>query len=306
MGIPYHAAYLVGELIAKESDVESKQILTLGVQDCQFTLEGITSYFARLGLPYRDQVAVQPTTNVRALRGDPGWSNFIHQRTFFALLGFRPDNVRSLDQGAYEQPDIIHDLNEPVGPDCAERYDYVFDGGTIEHIFDIAAAFRNISTMLRPGGLAIHLSPLDMMNHGFYNLTPELLRAFYLSNGFSEVTVRIATVPMEDTGRRDHYVLVNPPDRFWYSLNPFYRSEVFAAFRKERETTSFIVPTQGKYVELWSRPGGPSPAPSPAPSRLGRLSFLITRWLYLSPTLFTVFKLYLFRRKSKRIVRSPH
>lgn len=60
----------------------------------------------------------------------------------------------------------------------------VLEAGTLEHVFDIAAAMRTLHAMLRPGGALVVLAPLSWYEHGFYNLNPKLLRAFAQANGY--------------------------------------------------------------------------------------------------------------------------
>jgi 2-polyprenyl-3-methyl-5-hydroxy-6-metoxy-1,4-benzoquinol methylase len=63
------------------------------------------------------------------------------------------------------------DLNYPE--DWPEKYDVVIDGGTAEHCFNVGQVFANILSAVRPdGGIVVHVNPLNMMNHGFWNISP--------------------------------------------------------------------------------------------------------------------------------------
>lgn len=98
--------------------------------------------------------------------------------TFFSRLGFA--SVDSLDYSDFEGASIVHDLSQPVGDDLAERFDVIYDGGTCEHVFDLPTAFRNIDRMLRPGGVLIGHSPCNnWINHGFYQISPEMVFGFW-------------------------------------------------------------------------------------------------------------------------------
>ena len=98
--------------------------------------------------------------------------------TFFARLGF--GQVDSMDISGFEGASILHDLSQPVGPELMARFDAVYDGGTCEHVFDLPTAFRNIDRMLRPGGVLIGHSPCNnWINHGFYQLGPEMVFGFW-------------------------------------------------------------------------------------------------------------------------------
>src|SRR4051794_39715241 len=62
------------------------------------------------------------------------------------LLGAR--EIVALDASDYEAADLVHDLNEPVPRDLHGRFSLVFDGGTIEHVFDVATVLRNYMAMV--------------------------------------------------------------------------------------------------------------------------------------------------------------
>uniref|UniRef100_A0A6C0K7R4 Methyltransferase n=1 Tax=viral metagenome TaxID=1070528 RepID=A0A6C0K7R4_9ZZZZ len=57
-----------------------------------------------------------------------GWSE-----PLFRDLGY--EIVESLDNSAYEGATRIHNMNREI-PAPVARYDYIYDGGTIEHIFN--------------------------------------------------------------------------------------------------------------------------------------------------------------------------
>lgn len=91
-----------------------------------------------------------------------------------------------MDISAYENADIIFDLNNNELPDeLKNRFDYILDGGTTEHVFDYAQALRNVVKMLKVGGKVFHYIPATgWTNHGYYSLSPSLLADFYQTNGF--------------------------------------------------------------------------------------------------------------------------
>ena len=66
-----------------------------------------------------------------------------------------------------------------------EKFDYVLDAGTLEHIFDLPCALRNMSNMVKAGGSVIHIVPLfGWLNHGFHNFSPILFEEFYQANNW--------------------------------------------------------------------------------------------------------------------------
>ena len=52
-------------------------------------------------------------------------------------------SVEALDASPYEGAARLHDLNEPVPAAWHEQFDLVFDGGTLEHVFNLPTALKN-------------------------------------------------------------------------------------------------------------------------------------------------------------------
>ena len=98
--------------------------------------------------------------------------------TFFRKIGF--DKIDSMDVSDFEDASIVQDLAAELPHELTGRFDVVYDGGTCEHVFDLPTAYRNIHKMLKPGGVLIGHSPCNnWINHGFYQITPEMVYGFW-------------------------------------------------------------------------------------------------------------------------------
>ena len=104
---------------------------------------------------------------------------------YFESLG--ATEITSFDANYYESAEHIHDFNLPIPDEFKSRYSVVFDGGTLEHIFDIAQAIQNCMEMVETNGHIICISPTNNYSgHGFYQLNSELFyRVFGSDNGFA-------------------------------------------------------------------------------------------------------------------------
>lgn len=123
---------------------------------------------------------------VEGLVDDSGYTE-----RMFRALGF--GEVETMDFSAYEGAQILHDLNKPLPKTLKGRFDFVFDGGTTEHVFDVAQCFRNMFDMLAVGGTLISVTPFNgWPGHGFFQFQPDLVWSFWRHMAGCEVVKCIA------------------------------------------------------------------------------------------------------------------
>lgn len=257
MGIRLNTVHLLAETLRVLGKCSDKKLLTLGVQDCYFSYDEVARFLARHGMPHEpiSPAEVLPTTGFKWVPPPEReeFRNCIHQKTLFRLLGFLPENIYSMDVSEFEGADIIHDLNVPVDPSLCSRFDIIFDGGTIEHVFSIKDALFNMCRMCKIGGIVLNFSPVDYINHGFINLNGEILRDCFLANGFEEITLKYIAMPTHPR-RINQYYLEFSPDKFRSSLQPYYATGVYSVYRKVEEKP-LTVPQQGFYRNLYKLDG---------------------------------------------------
>jgi hypothetical protein len=167
---------------------------------------------------------------------------------FFERLGAQ--KVESLDVSSYEGATIVHDLNEPVPPKHSGRYTLVYDGGTMEHVFNVPTLLQNVHTLLSDTGTILHDSPMNgWVDHGFYQFSPTFYIDYYSKNKYDVLASNMVmmdvnffnsmgkTIPYKP-GSLDRVSIV-PQDRTFYN-------NLFVA-RKTENSTSGVAPTQGFY-----------------------------------------------------------
>lgn len=125
----------------------------------------------------------------------------------FREMGVEPTVI---DVAKLRGDERIVDLNLPLPPDLAQRFDLVVDTGTCEHCFNVGQAFANSCEALAVGGILVHAAPLTRINHGFWSFNPTVYPDFLEDNGFRlQVLVGVAgslaegfrTFPIEPFGR---------------------------------------------------------------------------------------------------------
>ena len=110
-------------------------------------------------------------------------------------IGF--GKVQTMDFSAYEGAQILHDMNQPLPEALHNRFDFVLDGGTLEHVFNVAQSFTNVFNMLKVGGTFVSAVPFNgWPGHGFYQFQPDLVWSFWKYMAHCEV-VRCIALPLD-------------------------------------------------------------------------------------------------------------
>lgn len=163
MGIHINLAVLMRDWVNRHQ--LAGPVVTLGVQRVTFYHEEFAAVFgkevARAG-------AMRPMTS-----GE-----------LFRALGL--GDAIALDINDREGADLLFDLNrEELPTDLRGRFKVVFNGGTLEHIFHVPNALANIAALLQPGGVVIHVLPMNnWVDHGFYQFSPTLMFDYYAAARF--------------------------------------------------------------------------------------------------------------------------
>lgn len=106
--------------------------------------------------------------------------------TLMRKLGF--GEMEAMDFSDYEGAAILHDLNKPIPDDLEGQFEFIFDGGTIEHVFNVPVALENVFRMLKPGGRFMSANGMNGFNgHGLYQFSPDLVWTFWRRTAACEV-----------------------------------------------------------------------------------------------------------------------
>jgi len=176
----------------------------------------------------------------------------------FEALG--ATQVDAMDNSPFEGAKLVHDLNQPVPADWKEQFDVVYDGGTLEHVFNFPVALRNAMELVRPGGrLFIHTCANNLCGHGFYQFSPELFyRTLSPENGFEVERMIIFRV-----GPYGRWHEVSDPDKIRerVELITFMPMQILVQARRVKVVPIFEkTPQQSDYSALWQAASA-SPVP---------------------------------------------
>ncbi|HXJ60551.1 MAG TPA: class I SAM-dependent methyltransferase [Verrucomicrobiae bacterium] len=154
---------------ARKRGTEFGEVVTFGRQDLNVFPAKMVEVLQAHGFP------------ADAFKGE---DKHLYAESCFKSLG--ATQVHSMDVSAFEGATFIQDLNEPIGLELRERFDLVYDGGTLEHVFHFPTALKNCMEMVKVGGrFFTHTVTNNWCGHGFYQFSPELFyRALSRENGF--------------------------------------------------------------------------------------------------------------------------
>ena len=236
MAFETNAAALL--LKMRRDGVDLGRVLTLGHQHVHLAPATYRRVLAGLGLPLASDV--------------PGFADDL-------LRAMGAAHVESLDVSAYEGATRLHDLNEPVPAAWHGQFDLVFDGGTLEHVFNVTTALKNCMQMVKPNGRFVSVTvPNNWCGHGFYQFSPELFfRALSPENGFSVVEMYFADVEGRHCYRVVDPAVVQARVQLWTS------DPVLLLVHARRDAVRDVfatVPQQSDCVSDWA---GDKPAPRP-------------------------------------------
>lgn len=177
-----------------------------------------------------------------------------YSEKFFEVIGF--GRATSLDFSAYEGAEHVYDLNQPVPAEMHEKFDLIFDGGTLEHVFNTPIALQNCFHMLKPGGVFASANGMNgWWGHGLYQFGPDLVWSFWKRGAGCEVLNCMALPIFPKFPPLD---LPDPADkgkrlrRLGEKL-PSSRVYLYYEIQKTEASKLSGIALQSDYEALWSR-----------------------------------------------------
>jgi SAM-dependent methyltransferase len=236
MGIDAHSIRFLRE--ARQDGVNFGSTITLGCQSISEAQETLSAF-----------------------TGVAGASERATSRRLFEAVGCT--DFHQMDHSDYEGADVAHDLNVPLRSELESKFDIVFDGGTLEHVFNVAEGLRSCMRMLKVGGHFIGHSPANnWFGHGFYQFSPEFFwRAFSPENGFEILRL----VAYEPSGGGQWFEVRDPREvgERIELMGPF-RVLLLVLAKKVREVPPFQKsPAQSDYAAAWDEKPATQPARNP-------------------------------------------
>lgn len=254
MGLDINAVQFL--IAAREKGVSFDKTITLGRLSLNVFPATMAAMLERHGLP---------SEKFKVPNADCAYAEPVLQ-----ALGAR--QLESLDNSDFEGAKMVHDLNEPIPPDWRERFDVVFDGGTLEHVFNFPIALRNSMELLKVGGrLFMHTCANNLCGHGFYQFSPELFyRAFSPENGFE-----VERMVIHRVGPYGNWHEVADPNAIRERVELITFTPMYLLVQAKRTAIKDIfakAPQQSDYTALWqTHDAGPAAVKKPRFEQIARL-----------------------------------
>jgi hypothetical protein len=140
------------------------------------------------------------------------------------------------------------DLNYPVK--LGQQFEVVIDGGTAEHVFNVAQFFATCHEAAAPGGLILHHNPFrGWLEHGFYNFNPTFYWDVAAANRYELlmlVYTEVQPLRIEQLFSRERIIEMARAGELGAS------AMLYAVYRKPAHEAPFAMPRQAYYANALS------------------------------------------------------
>lgn len=216
--------------LAKAGVLADKACLTLGRQNNFLRHSDLKAIAKAVGIELDDGSAKE----------------FLNARFIEPILyKFGAKSADSIDACTYEGASIAGDLNVPIPDDLRGKFEFVYDGGTLEHIYNYPQALRNVSYLLSSGGILFSTSPANNEpGHGFYQFSSELIFSAFPKNDL-EI---LAAFLVATQSPAQFYALLPPPAGERITFLSGEPVQLFVIARKVSRTLGDSSVLQSDYV----------------------------------------------------------
>lgn len=160
----------------------------------------------------------------------------------------QPRSMTAIDFHGTEQA-LRLDLNDPV--DLERQFHVVMNLGTVEHVFNVAQAFKTIHDHTLPGGLMVHGLPFTgWIDHGFYAFNPTFFWDLAAVNGYGFLVAcytELNPLKLIQLQTREHVLEMARSGQVGAN------SLLYMIMVRPEEARPFRVPIQGYYAGAISR-----------------------------------------------------
>jgi SAM-dependent methyltransferase len=263
MGVEYYTARFL--LQARAERRVFGRTLTIGRQN----------FF--VNRPRLEQLAREFGFNTLEFLKSASPADLVYIEPFFKHL-LQATEIESLDVSNYEGATHVHDMNQPIPEALKNSFDTVFEAGSLEHIFNLPVAIKNLMDALRPGGTLFIQTPANnYFGHGFYQFSPELFyRVLSPANGFKIERMHVFEHFFPAHSFSTSLFAVSDPEKIRKRVQLVNKRPTLLLIeaRKIENCPIFATtPQQSDYLPLWEKQSTPAGVPAIAQPTCLRDSF---------------------------------
>jgi SAM-dependent methyltransferase len=238
----------VCEFLVKEHKVRplGPKVLFISRQTVPLTIDSLHKLLARHDLHDQNTGPVEYDDDTRGAKG----KRYVSDRYFMQALGIK--EFHALDVTAYEGADIAWDLGEPIPLEYCGKYDFIYNGGCFDNMFNPGVALMNLSRLLRLGGRMICMESAASYNSPYLMFSPGWFYDYYVSNNYDWCSVYLATYRTSDQlmhGPWDMQYVNVPAEPNGRSPEALYGNHLLLLVlaQKGNDSTDTIQPVQCQY-----------------------------------------------------------
>ncbi|MBX9686099.1 MAG: class I SAM-dependent methyltransferase [Candidatus Obscuribacterales bacterium] len=161
------------------------RVLTVGRQTVSVMPEQLAALLKAYKLPQRSELFEIDRTTVH--------THMHHEQMTDAsfFLSFADCTVQAVDISDYEGAEIVHDIGQPVPDSLKNQFDFIYDGSTLDNVFNPAQSIANLSSMLRPGGRLLLHNWCSGHSAAYVLLSPDWYMDFFSLNNYADCKVYV-------------------------------------------------------------------------------------------------------------------
>jgi len=227
------------------------RVLTLGRQTIAMTYEQVIQLFKQEGYSPSDLILRERSGDRDEKTRFGKGTRYISDTLFFKLMGIV--DLVTMDVTEYEGAEIIHNLNQRIPESLCNQFDFIIDGGTFDHLFDLRTAFENVVRLLKPDGRIFHWNAASNFTGAAYlSFAPDFFFDYYTVNRFNDCQVYVAEI--DSIGQRESwefYKFEKTSENYHFPSSKIQMTLVLA--EKGPSATWNEMPVQSYYQEAGSR-----------------------------------------------------
>lgn len=164
---------------------------------------------------------------------------YFPNKSSWYMTNYQPGSFRGFSGKPNE---FLVDLTEELPIELRRRFDVAFNHTTLEHVFDVRSAMRNICEMSRD--IVIVVVPFCQIQHenssyeDFWRFTPTCIRALFQENGFT--TIYESESHYRDAAIYLFFIAGRSPEKWQHKINAA-RLEVCGKWIGERGLVSRLL-----------------------------------------------------------------